>query len=313
VVILIQALRRMGEYLACYMEGGVGLIDYVGPQPIYQRRMKITTGGVIAARSVVPLGPEMDGVHAYMGESNLYAFNGSPRPQSLGDRVWKYWLDRMHVLTRPNVYAFRDSRHKEIIFGYQGNQAEGFSHALVWNYEYDCFSVRDWPFSAVGFVRKSSGAGVTIPQFDEIETPMDDLLLTIENAVTVADFDLLAGASDGKLYRLDDSTDEADGVDIQAVWETGDDCFGDPVRRKICGGLLIDAPEMTGSPLQVYVCARNSLDQPVTWAGPYLFAGDSNVRRFTASGRFFRFKFFKPDGALTLRNYAPLVQLRGEW
>lgn len=311
----IQALRRLGEWLALYAEEGIGLLEYVGPDPIYQRRPRVDGGGVLAPASLVQLGPEHSGVHAYVSHTNVCTYAGGSRPEPIGDRIWKYWLSVMAKPGRPHIYGFRDHRHKEVIFAYQGLGQDGFSHALVWNYEFDAWSFRDWPFSAVGFVRKvgeQSGGALVNPAFDQIDTPMDEMTQAFEDVVTVADFDLLAGDADGALYRLDDETETADGTASEAVLESGDDACGDRRRHKVESGMLVDVPTLTGSALQVYICARDSLKDPIVWQGPFTYDGTSDRVDYFVSGVWIRRKFVKPDGQLSLRGYTPLVKIRGE-
>jgi hypothetical protein len=290
--------------LVVYKSSCIGNLNYQGSGFAYALDQQVTGIGCQCADSVLDMGDH----HRFIGQDNFYAYNGSSI-QGYGDRIWKWWNGLLLPTTRTYPYAFRDLRYKENLHGYQSTAGTTFDAALIHNYEYDAFTTRDWPFSAVGYVDTSAEAE---PTFDELQQPMNDSDAVVGGESTLNDFALLAGKTDGSLAILDDSTQKADNAELVATLETGDTAFEAFDKYKTCNGVGIDAPTLTGSPLQVYVAARKRLSDPITWAGPYLFDSTMRYALFTVTGVWFRFKFVKTDGEFVLNGYAPRIRVRGE-
>ena len=299
----ILAMLRLGQWLAIYKElSSIHLASYIGAPNIYQIQTVDTMRGPVAGPSVIDIG----GTHLYVGRDNLYSFSGSP-PTPWGDRVWDWWRNAVAVAGWRNIYAFRDPRNREVFFIYNAGSSAGYTSALVWNQEFDTFAIRDFPFRAVGLVRRPD---TTIPTFDQLPQPMDSIGILSEPSVAQS-FDPVGIMEDGTAYTLTDDVSTTNGANLTATLESGDDCCENEAKMKVFGGLYLDVPVLTGTPLQVYVCARKSLGDPLIWKGPYNYKRGGRLD-FMVQGRWVRFKFVKTDGQFVLRGYAPLYQLRGE-
>ena len=312
----IQSMKRLLNQLVIYKENSIHLLNYVGTGLEYNKTQVVTNVGVLAPASVLDLGDR----HVYVGTDNLYQFNGSSN-QAFGDRVWQFLNDDANTSYGPAViWAFLDQRYREVIFAYIDATGEDkFNKALIWNYQYDSFSTRDFPFSAVGYVAAtgfdppisdlmSIGGANNLP-ISAQTTPLG------QSNTTQQKFALLAGDQLGNLYTLDDpgtSIYDAAGTPIIATLETGDMNFGTQEQLKICSGVDLYCPSVTGTPLQVWVSARKMLSDAIEWQGPYLLNNpDNRGVDFFATGVWFRFKFVKNDGSFKLDGWAPRVQVRG--
>ena len=295
----IQALKRSNSQLIVYKEKSIFTLAYVGGGFEYNKQQVITNIGLKSRASLVDFGDK----HVYLGTDNLYSFNGSNN-QSFGDRIWQWLQSDAAINSTAQIWAFLDRRFKEVIFTYITTGATTFTKALVWNYQYDAFSTRDFPFTACGYFLDPVNSGSISSLQQAIDT---------YGVLGGSKLGILAGDSLGQLWKLDETTDLAGTNPLVAILETGDTCFGAPERYKVVGGMDIEQVGMTGSPLQVYVAARKSLADPLVWAGPYSLPANSGWRgvNFMSQNVWYRFRFVKPDGAMVLRGYAPRFQVRG--
>lgn len=295
----IQTLRRIGSYLAIYKESSIYLTSY--NNGTYANQMVSTNRGLLAPAGLADLGD----THIIVSADNLYQFNGSS-PVPFGDRVWQKWfVDAVSATNRTLISAFVDQRFREVIFTLPGT-----NKAVVWNYQYDSFSTRDWPFNAVGYSTNVPEA----PTFDQLTGPMDAQgVIGQSGSTAIQAYNLIAGNSDGGLYILDETADTAVTDEIVATLESKDFNFGTSDNFKILGGIDIESPLVTGSPLQVYVATRRSLSEDLTWQGPFEYLQGSRGIDLMIPGIWFRFKFVKTDGAFVLRSYTPRIQMKGRF
>lgn len=310
----IQRILRLANYLAIYKTKSIHLLSYGGPD-IYSRQVISEQNGLVAPQALA----WTQAGHFYLGSDDLYMFNSAP-PTPFASRVWKWWTAQVDVSNMSNVFAFHNVLWKEIWFVYQPTGASGYdfsgARALVYNYEYDVFSTRDMPFTAIGFVRSPSTTNAPVqtpPSFESLPGPMGSLILTPTQAiipnVSELEYRIIGADSIGNLSVLDNAFGAGD-----ATLETGDTLYGDPANLSMLNGLDLEAPVLTGT-LQVWVCARMSLADPVAYAGPYTISTATTTHRrvdFMATGRWFRFKFVSPAGSdVTLRGFAPRSRQRG--
>jgi hypothetical protein len=306
---VIQAIRRKVGQMAVYKESNIDLVTYLGGGDVYGRGPIIDTVGVQSAFSVIPVGDQIGDQDAFVGQTNLHLYDGNvARP--FGDRIWTYWNGLIDHLAIQNVYTVRNRVAKEIYFIFKGTGAAGYTQALVWNWQYDSFALRDLPFQALGFrLKAGASAGLT---FDQVPGVMDDANFLFETASSLQDFELVGADANGNLFVLDDATVQANGADIVAVAESGDTCHGSLSFVKLVNGMYIDAIADSGdNPLALWVCGRMSLDEPIVWEGPYTYDGGGRLD-FFASGIWLRYKFVKTGGSLQMGGYYPSVRITSQ-
>ena len=295
----ILAVCSGGDWLEIYKETSVHAMGFVGGDDPFSLQKRDGVQGLLAQLAVIDMGED----RAYVGRDiNLYRFNGSA-PRTFGDRIATWLSKTMKPTARDLTYALRDGRFKEAHFAYNSVDGNGVDQSLVWNFQYDSFSRRDWPFVAAGLARK---VGVGLPTFDELTTPMDEIGV-LEDNVSAQDYDLVAATADGRVFTLDETTDTADGKSIEATLQSGSTDFGD-YRKKMIKGMDMDVPVLTGSPLKVYVSARQHAGEPIRWQGPFLYREGGRVN-FAVKGVWFDFKLVKTGGQLTLHGYNPRVKV----
>lgn len=287
-------IRRIAGGLALYKETAIYIANYVGLPNVYSIEPRVSGHGLMAPYSLTDNGR----AHVFVGQDNLYTFNGSA-PQAVGDRVWAWLKEQTTDLARTQIWTFHDPRFKEVYFAYNGTSA------LVWNYEYDVFTTRDLPFTAMGFLALTN----RVKTFDELTEPMDEIGV-LQPSINLEGFDVIGADVDGFLYQLDEETDTTtDSGWVTATLQSG---TTSSLNVRTCGGILLDVSELTGSqPLQVFVSGRMSLGDPLNWKGPFLYKGGGRISCMV-TGFHHDFKFVKTGGRFVLRGYAPLFQDRGE-
>jgi len=313
----IQASMRIGSQLVFYKEDSIHLLSYQGGIYVYSLTQQESYLGVKSPGAVVDLGDS----HVYISADNIYKFNGSSN-QAIGDRVWQFLINDVYPNSITDIRVFLDQRFREVYFHYKskgGIKADGtYDKTLIWNYEYDSFSTRDFPFSAIGY---------TVPGTNIMDQPIGSLGGSISSMTgTIAGSDpalqgleLVGGDEGGNISIISDSNVlTANGAPITSILETGDMNFGGADKLKILGGLDIDCPVNTTPlagdlPLQVYVAPQWTLGGALTWEGPYTLEPGWRGVNFTAQAPWFRFRFVKVGGDFQLRGWSPRFQIRGNY
>lgn len=296
----IMAARRWGDYLVHYKENTLHATAYIGGDNVYQTELRAENG--LLAPDALSAWRDR---HYFVGRDNLYVFAGG-MPEPIGDRVWRWWVPR--VKNRPSMYCVPYPRQKEWWILYQDADAPGISHALVCDYYHGGFTMRDLPFSWMGYIK-----GNLEPTYDELNVPMDSLDVPFVGSYNPEDYDLVGVGADGSLYTLGERAIGAAGEPVESVLETGDFVAPDG-GFMTCGGLMLSVPALRAdsgeAELEVYTAGRMSEDEPVNWRGPYRYRG-GGVLKFLVSGRLIRFKFRHCQlGEFVLSGYAPLMTVR---
>jgi len=322
----ILAICRGAGMAIIWKSGSIHLMSYIGLPLVYDNpESQVPDVGLLAPASVVGRGTE----YGYVGTDNLYMFNGSSNI-GFGVKIWRWWVkEEMLASLTGWIYGWRDGRYSETMWVYQAlvTSVQRYVKALIYSEEYDAFSTRDFPFSAVGYTdRPSNDTGTEghIPTFDELTMPMDEIGVLGTTAGTggdtsITDLAVLAGDQDGNLFIMDDTDDTADGVAINAILESGDDCCDDPDNVKVCDGMDLDVTGLEpGETIDVYVSARMDLSDAIVYDGPYglTMPVTGSLPRwvdFFAVGKWFRWKFVSQAGYFELSGYGPRVQMAGRY
>jgi hypothetical protein len=287
----IQRVSRLNAYLALFKEFSIHLIQYVGLPNVYTIQQISDAIGMVSPWALERL-PQF---HVFMGQEDIYRFNGT-MPDGFAVRVWKYILELTGAAGLKGVWTFHAVRNKEIIFALPNGKS------MVWNYEYDAFSTRDWPFTGAGYVPTSE---LTIGQHTE---QIQEWVTPISSDVAFAEFSPMVGDADGKLWNLDDGNSDT----VSATAITGITDFGRPDAYKLMNGLEINAT-ITGSPLEIYIGTKNSPSEDITWrATPILYSG-GRMAFFHSQAVYHQLKFVKNDGTFNLRGYTPMVRMTSRW
>jgi hypothetical protein len=204
-----------------------------------------------------------------------------------------------------------------VIWGFR-NGEDTDNWALVYNYETDSFTERQWPFYAAGYLRLSRST--FLDTWNEQTDAWDDVPGTGTKswdeflAQSVQDYDLVTGDANGYLWDADNLLyEQANGVDIEATLESKDFDFDAPNAVKQIGGVLLDIPVDTGdNPLTLEVGTRDNLNDDITWTSPRSYSGNGRID-VRAAGRYIRFRFKKNGGHFRLREWSPLYQVRGNY
>lgn len=304
----VQRLAEFGDYAAILADRSISLLSFVGGTLVYQLSTPVTGMGLTAPRAVLGYRSLL----YFQGLDNFYEFNGTPANRSFGDPVWKYYTGMVYPGAQTQTWMFYDEARDEFLIPFQSVNSDAFgayrryTHALVFSIPTKAWSIRDFPFSAMGYLDVSS---TIYGGWDEL--PHASWSQWTGNWVQSASgLTLVAGDQDGKLWRLyEDGQEQANGSDIEAVMETGEMDFGSP-RMKYLSDVYVTTSYETGSAQRIMVGVRDYLTEPVRWLGPY--TADSRNKFFvSAQGRYFTYRFSKPDGTCKWTGYASRIQETG--
>ena len=297
----ILAARRWQDYLVHYKENSMHVTSFIGGDNVYQTDLRAAKG--LMAMDAVSAWRDR---HLFVGKDDLYAFAGG-MPEGFGDRVWRWWIPQ--VAARGTMYCVPYPRQREWWVLYQESGREGISHALVWDYGHNAFSVRQLPFLHIGYV-----SSLVQPTYDELNVPMDSLNMPFVGSYDPQDYDLVGVGGDGQLYDIGERVYGAAGEVLESVLETGD-IVAKNGAYLTCGGLIMDVPVLRAEgdaepELLVYVSGRDSVDAPVVWRGPYSYKG-GRFCKFVVSGYALRYKFVHRQlGEFEFSGYTPMIQGR---
>ena len=304
----VMRMLRCDNYLVVYKQWSIHMVSYVGGTIPLSITQFVDGMGTMSSQSVCRVGD----IHYYVGQDDVYSLTSSGN-QRIGQRVWdKFYADIM-PLQRDAIVGFADAQQHEVVFGYRSVHGTGDPDmAYVYHYLTDSYSIRDWPFTAAGYVPIETSSGSPLVDSTDEVTDFSTRLWDATSSTPDTTL-LLAGDINGQLWaEVTDPTVTPD-LDVPLYLESGDTALGDEDSVKMMSGMRFNVPTLTGSPMQVWIGWRDDLEQDLTWDGPYLY--DATVGRldFTASGRWFRFKFIKPDGFLEMKEYAPIFRKRGNY
>ncbi|NJM09596.1 MAG: hypothetical protein HC883_01460 [Bdellovibrionaceae bacterium] len=143
-----------------YQENACHLMRYTGEFPaLVSIGTLFTEFGLLAPNCAV----QFRGQHIAFGFSDVILHNGQSAESLLRSRVRRWLFRNISDVFYKNSFIVPNYQEKEIYICFPLLGQEYPTQALVWNYEYNTFSVREFPSAiscgAIGF-QKSAGASV---------------------------------------------------------------------------------------------------------------------------------------------------------
>jgi len=299
----VKKVIRLGNHLAIYKEFSIHLLTYIGLPFVYERSQLVPWMGTVASGSVVPVAD----THYFIGQDNIYKLT-TTGIKDIGTAVWPLFDKMILPEFRQRIVGFHHIKQQEIIWGFRSVAGGGLPDlALVYNYRYDSFSMRDFPYSAAGYIKPV----LAISDIWDTDTQEWDLDFSTwdEGSSNLSDLIAMVGDENGNLSLFEEPNIESD---FPSELESGDWDGGDENRIKIIRGLKVDIKALTGSALKISIGERNSLDDSILWNGPVDYTGGGEVD-LIAKGRWLRFKFEKEDGHYLMGSYTPIWKFAGNY
>ena len=208
----IMTMKRIGDILAIYKEGGIVAVTYSGGDTVFSKELITTAAGLISPTAIVVL-PH---AHIFAGKDNIYQFDGNT-VVPIGDPIRNYYL--REVKRKDKIIGFYNQSTKDVIFAYiDSTGGENRAKALVYNTQLNVWSVRDIGMTAIGDYTE-----ITSLIIDEVQNTYNSQ----EMQQTVIDGDndstetiIVAGDASGKLYKFDGYDDSRGDYDGYVITKT---------------------------------------------------------------------------------------------
>ena len=210
----IVNMKRIGDILAIYKEGGIVAVTYSGGDTVFSKELITTRAGLVSPTAIVVL-PHS---HIFVSKDNIYQFDGNT-VVPIGDPIRNYFLK--HVKQKDKIIGFYNQYSKDVIFAFMEteNATYNYSKALTYNTQLNTWSVRDINMSALGEYTEHSQLII-----DEVHNPYDseEMQETVIDGDEIDDFDstIVAGDSDGKLYKFNGYADSRGDYDGYVITKT---------------------------------------------------------------------------------------------
>ena len=142
---------RLGAHLAIYLDYSIVICDPTPSNQIYYFDTRVQGIGLIAPNAVVDLG----GIHIFVGQDNVYTYDGGLQPKPIGDRIIKEILNQLDSDKKGQVLAH---------YNPDRNLVEFFipSHDTTWGRYYAAFNYKygTWTHGRMGYEVSSVGYGL---------------------------------------------------------------------------------------------------------------------------------------------------------
>lgn len=158
---VVREMQPLQGQLLIYTSGSIHSMSLTGNIAIPIAIGNITdVYGALAANSV----HEFDGQHVVVGSNDIYIFPGHPANiQSIADRrIRDYFFSNLHPVYTDRIQMARNRAHDEIWIGYPTYDSPfgDMDEAIIWNYRYNTWTIRDLPNARSLTVGPVTGGGV---------------------------------------------------------------------------------------------------------------------------------------------------------
>jgi hypothetical protein len=308
----IKCVRKLGDWLIVYKQYSVWIVQYISPNTLIYSPDRVSGAtGTPAGQSVVVVqsqSKEQSDQHYYVGQDNIYMFDGSPH--AIGTRVWNDFRARVMPSNRGNIIGFYHQLFYEVYWGFASATGNGsIDTALVYDIENDAFYYRDWPFAAGGYALSPQASATWQQENDPWNKNPGEGTQPWVTATGLADLAAYVADTLGNIYQYDNTALS----DFPCTATTFIDDCGDDTYVKMCNGLRLDVQGVTGQPLQVW--GRGLMELSEYNTKPFLHLNDtsgSSHVRFNLSGRWLQFQFQQAaGGSFQLNSWEPSYKRRG--
>ena len=147
----ILRFLKLGSHLAIYFDRSIVICDPTPGQQIYLFDTRVQGTGLIAPNAVVDVG----GMHIFVGQDNIFMYDGGLTPQPIGNRVIKRILEELDDDKKGQTLAHHIPERNLVMFFIP-------SHDTTWGRYMAAYNYKDgtWTQSRMGYEISSVGYGV---------------------------------------------------------------------------------------------------------------------------------------------------------
>lgn len=257
-------LLKLGDDAIVYKEGAYYSMQYIGAPYIWRFQKLSGAAGMLANNCAV----SMPAGHIVLTGSDLIVHNGG-EPQSILTGVMRRWLfSRFDSTNYRRSVLVHNRRQSEVWVCYPTVGNTTCTEALVWNYKYQSFGVRDLnavTFGAAGYL-DDSGGGAWDSDADLWDS---DTTLWDQSDIPANEEWVVLGSTAPALVVADQGL-SMNGAPYTSFVERLDMSLGMPERMKYVKGVM---PRIDGNgSVSVTLGARDNINATINWAAPQTFA-----------------------------------------
>lgn len=264
----------LGQNFAIYKQDSTWLAQYQGQPYIFNFMPISKQAGALALNCAV----EFPAGHAVLTQGDVVVVDWVGNIQSIADaRTRKFLFNSMDSTNYGNSFAVSNFRRNEVWFCIPKVGATWPNLALVWNWKYNTWGVRDLPnishanAGIIVFAQGNSWATDTFTWAQQTKAwGQDEYTQATPRMVMVS-------PNDSMLY-LSDVGETLGANTMQASVQKTGITFDVPERMKLVTEVrpIIDAPN--GTVVNIYVGGQTDGEAPITWSGPYAFTVGTSLK-----------------------------------
>lgn len=136
----IRAIKALGSNFVAYKDKGMFVGQYIGSPLVWQWTQVPSEVGCSSHEAVA----NVSGIgHIFVGQDNIYVFNGSGMPSAIGDGVKDWFFSNMNQLYKENIRSIVDKVSANVWFFYPSKDSTSgaLNSAIIYNYKANKFGV----------------------------------------------------------------------------------------------------------------------------------------------------------------------------
>ncbi len=146
----MQRFIRIGAHLVVYFSESIVVCDPVPTDDIFAFDVRVQGIGLIAPNAVVDLG----GTHVFIGQDNIYAWEGGLAPVPIGDNIRDYFFDNVNANALDRIVTQHLPTRTLIVFYYPKGDSTYATAFIAYNYR-----EQHWTYGEKALLVTSAGWG----------------------------------------------------------------------------------------------------------------------------------------------------------
>lgn len=285
--ILIDGVK-LKDFFVIYKQKSCYTMREIGGQYIFDFTDLFTEFGAMAEGCVV----EFEKKHAVLTIDDFIVHDGNTWTSKIDGIMRKYLFNSINQTYIEDTYLVHHKSQNEIMICFTDTNSTIPNKAIVWNYREDKWSpVRDIPKSYQMFNGIYAGDlpddtwDIDTEIWDDDNTTWDQQLFS-----TVGNTLIAAGFTDTELYKFDDDSYTANGVDYESYVGRDSMPLGNDDRMKLVGELWLDLRAVNGSEFKVSVGLQKRPADAISWKHFTYIVGTHEKADVYGKGRFISVK-----------------------
>ena len=218
---------RLGPHLAIYFNESIVICDRVPTDDIYAFDVRVHGTGALAANAVANIGR---GLHVFLGNDDVYAYDGGLAPEPIGDAVAKHILDSVNPDSVDTIVTQHLPLDNLVRWFLPIEAATQPNAVLVFNYREKTFSSLGKlakTITSVGVGTRTASARCNDAQFVGVACNAGGLGACDDYYRRGGFAAPLLGANDGEVYEILESTTTDAGTAIVSELEGPSEFIGE--------------------------------------------------------------------------------------